>query len=454
MAQQGDLLDQDQFCCSVCLDLLKEPVTTICGHNYCRICIEGCWDQDDLKGVYSCPQCRETFTPRPNLRKNNMLAELVEKQKKTGLQAAPPPALCYAGPGDVACDFCTGTRKQKALMSCLVCLASYCETHLQSHYESPALKKHKLVKATAQLQEKICSHHDKLLEVYCCTDQQCICYQCVMDEHKGHDTVSAAAERTEKQRQLGMSQQKVQQRFQEREKELKKLQQAVESFKRSAQSAVEDSDQIFTELIRSIERRSSEVKELIRAQEKAQVSQAEGLLEQLKQEIAELRKRSTELEQLSHTEDHIHFLQRYQSLSSISISSDLPSIVVRPLQSFGDVSKTVSELREKLEDFLKGEWTKISTTVNIVDVVLPPEPKTREQLLQYSCQLTLDPNTAQTHLSLSEGNRKVTLTAAWKMVQELKDNSGLVSPLQAGITYFLLNYMVWFPRHRLILVLD
>ncbi|XP_071260594.1 tripartite motif-containing protein 16-like [Salvelinus alpinus] len=410
MAQQGDLLDQDQFCCSVCLDLLKEPVTIPCGHSYCRSCIEGCWDQDVLKGVYSCPQCRETFTPRPNLRKNNMLAELVEKLRKTGLQAAPPPALCYAGPGDVACDVCTGTRKQKALMSCLACLASYCETHHQSHYESPALKKHKLVKATAQLQEKICSHHDKLLEVYCRTDQQCICLMCTMDEHKGHDTVSAAAERTEKQRQLGMSQQKVQQRFQEREKELKDLQQAVESFKRSAQAAVEDSDQIFTELIRSIERRSSEVKELIRAQETAQVSQAEGLLEQLKQEIAELRKRSTELEQLSHTEDHIHFLQSYQSLSSISVSSDLPSIVVRPLQYFGDVSKTVSELREKLEDFLKGEWTKISTTVNLVDVVLPPEPKTREQLLQYSCQLTLDPHTAYTQLSLSKGNRKVKRT--------------------------------------------
>ncbi|XP_029607561.1 tripartite motif-containing protein 16-like [Salmo trutta] len=411
MAQQGVLLDQDQFCCSVCLDLLKEPVTAACGHSYCRICIEGCWDQDVLKGVYSCPQCRQTFTPRPVLKRNTVLAEVVEKLKKTGLQAAPPPALCYAGPGDVACDFCTGTRKQKALMSCLACLASYCETHLQPHYEFPGFKKHKLVKATAQLQEKICSHHDKLLEVYCRTDQQCICYQCVMDEHKGHDTVSAAAERTEKQRQLGMSQQKVQQRFQEREKELKELQQAVESFKISAQAAVEDSDQIFTDLIRSIERRSSEVKELIRAQEKAQVSQAEGFLEQLKQEIAELRKRSTELEQLSHTEDHIHFLQSYQSLSSISVSSDLPSIVVRPLQYFGDdVSKTVSELREKLEDFLKGEWTKISTTVNIVDVVLPPEPKTREQFLQYSCQLTLDPNTAGTHLSLSKGNRKVTNT--------------------------------------------
>ncbi|XP_071262869.1 tripartite motif-containing protein 16-like [Salvelinus alpinus] len=402
--------NQELFCCSICLDLLKDPVTTACGHSYCMGCIKESWDLDVLKGVYSCPQCRQTFTPRPVLKINIVLAEVVEKLKKTGLLAAPPPALCYAGPGDVACDVCTGTRKQKALMSCLVCLASYCETHLQPHYESPALKKHKLVKATSQLQEKICSHHDKLLEVYCCTDQQCICYLCTMDEHKGHDTVSAAAERTEKQRQLGMSQQKVQQRFQEREKELKELQQAVESLKHSAQAAVEDSDKTFTELIRSIERRRSEVKELIRAQEKAQVSQAEGLLEQLKQEIAELRKRRTELEQLSHTEDHIHFLQTYQSLSSISVSSDLPSIVVLPLQYFGDVSKTVSELREKLEDFLKGECTKISTTVNIVDVVLPPEHKIREQLLQYSCQLTLDPKTAHTLLSLSEGNRTVTRT--------------------------------------------
>ncbi|CDQ99253.1 unnamed protein product [Oncorhynchus mykiss] len=225
MAQQGVLLDQNQFCCSVCLDLLKEPVAIPCGHSYCRSCIEGYWDQDD-QGIYSCPQCNQTFTPRPTLRKNNMLAEVVETLKKTGLQAAPP-ALCYVGPGDVACDFCTGTRKQKALMSCLVCLVSYCETHLQPHYDVPGLKKHKLVKATAQLQEKICSHHDKLLEVYCRTDQQCICYHCVMDKHKGHDTVSAAAERTEIQSQLGMSQQNVQ----EREKVLKEIQQAVESLK-------------------------------------------------------------------------------------------------------------------------------------------------------------------------------------------------------------------------------
>ncbi|KAJ8377162.1 hypothetical protein SKAU_G00077420 [Synaphobranchus kaupii] len=91
-----------------------------------------------------------------------------------------------------------------------------------------------------------------------------------MDEHSGHKTVSAAAERTEKQKQLGVTQSKFQQRIQEREKELQDLRQAVQSLKRSAQAAVEDSERIFTELIRSIERRRSEVKELITDQEKAE----------------------------------------------------------------------------------------------------------------------------------------------------------------------------------------
>ncbi|KAJ8278278.1 hypothetical protein GJAV_G00085860 [Gymnothorax javanicus] len=358
MAEGGGFLDQEQFSCPICLDLLKDPVAINCGHSFCMNCIKGCWDQDDHTGVYSCPQCRETFTPRPVLRKNTILAEVVEKLKKTGLQAAPP-AHCSAGPGDVVCDFCTG-RKRKAVKSCLACLASYCETHLQPHYEFPALGKHKLVKASGNLQEKICSHHNKLLEVYCHTDQQCICYLCTMDEHRGHDTVSAAAERTEKQKQLGETQSKFQQRIQEREKELQDLRQAVQSLKLSAQAAVEDSERIFTELIHTIERRRSEVKELIRDQEKAEVSQAEGLLERLEQEIAELRRRDAELEQLSHTEDHIHFLQNCQSLCAPPVPGDLPRITVNPHDSFEAVRKSVSELKERLEDVFKAELVNVS----------------------------------------------------------------------------------------------
>ncbi|XP_064190298.1 tripartite motif-containing protein 16-like isoform X5 [Anguilla rostrata] len=425
MAEAGVLLDQDQFSCPICLDLLKDPVAIPCGHSFCMGCIKRYWDQDDHTGVYSCPQCRQTFAPRPVLGRNTMLAGVVEKLKKTGLQAAPP-AHCYAGPGDVACDFCTG-KKHKAVKSCLVCLASYCETHLQPHYESPAFKKHKLVKATGNLQEKICSHHDKLLEIYCRTDQQGICYLCTMDEHRGHDTVSAAAERTEKEKQLGATQSNFQQRIQEREKKLQDLRQAMQSLERSAQTAVEDSERIFTELIRSIERRRSEVKELIRNQEKAEVSRAEGLLERLEQEIAELRRRDAELEQLSHIEDHIHFLQSCQSLCVPHGLGDFPSITVSPHDSFEAVRKSVSELNDRLEDVFKVELVKVSGrgwwtnptaksglshckphTVGEVHIL---EPKTRENFLQHSCQLTLDPNTARTNLRLSEGNSEVTCVA-------------------------------------------
>uniref|UniRef100_A0A8C1N8I6 Tripartite motif-containing protein 16-like n=1 Tax=Cyprinus carpio TaxID=7962 RepID=A0A8C1N8I6_CYPCA len=410
MAETSVSLAQDQFSCSICLDLLKDPVAIPCGHSYCMSCITDCWDQDDQKGVYNCPQCRQTFSPRPVLGKNTMLAEVVEKLKKTKLQAARP-AQCSTGSGNVECDICTGD-KNKAIKSCLVCLESYCQNHLERHEEFHSGKRHKMTDATGQLQEMICPQHDKLLEIFCQTDQQCICYLCMLDEHKNHETVSATAERTEKQRQLGEMQRKYQERIQERQKELEELKEAVESHKRSAQAAVEDSERIFTELIRSIERRRSEVTQLIRDQEKAAVSRAEGQLEQLEQEIEDLRRRDAELEQLSHTDNHIHFLQSFQSLSVPPASTDSPSITVISLLSFDDVEKSVSHLREKLEHFCREEIEMLSGRVRNINIIPSSEPETREEFLKYCCQLTLDPNTVNKNLVLSEENRVIEYTRA------------------------------------------
>uniref|UniRef100_A0A3B3UQ61 Tripartite motif-containing protein 16-like n=1 Tax=Poecilia latipinna TaxID=48699 RepID=A0A3B3UQ61_9TELE len=261
-------LDRETFSCSICLNLLKDPVTIPCGHSYCRNCITSFWDEGERKKSYHCPQCRKTFTPRPELQKNIML--------------------------------------------------------------------------------NICSKHDEVMKIFCRTDQKCICSLCLVAEHKGHDTVSAAAERTDRQRELEERRGKIQQMIQNQEKDVKLLQQEVEAINHSAEKTVEDSEKVFTQLIRLLQKRSSEVKQQIRSQQETEVSRVKELQEKLEQEITELRRKDAELEQLSHTEDHNQFLLNYPSLPALRESTHSSSINIRPLRHFEDVTAAVSDI--KLQD--------------------------------------------------------------------------------------------------------
>ncbi|XP_036386638.1 tripartite motif-containing protein 16-like [Megalops cyprinoides] len=463
MAQSTISVDQDEFSCLICLGVLKDPVTILCGHSYCMSCIKNCWDKNDPVGDYSCPQCQRTFRPRPPLFKNVMLADMIDKMKRTG-------------PGIVACDVCPGAA-QRAAKSCLACMASYCETHLRPHHESPALQKHKLIDATGKLQEMVCPLHGKLLEVYCRTDRRCVCLLCVMDEHKHHDTVSAVAEWTEKQKEVAAEKRISQQKIQQREKELQNVRQAVESLSRTAQTAVGDSEKAFSDLVCLFKKWCSKVKKAIKDQERAVTCWARGLPERLEQEIADLRAREAELERLSHAEDHIHFLQSWQPPCARPGSSDPPCVNVGPHLSFESVSRAVSELKKRVEKVCEEEFIKILEEVSIVNkedvrppakrkagaavspvfkvnavdgpspkrkakaavlpvfkvnavdgpspkqkakaAVLPvnainfpqiPEPRTRAEFLQYAYWLTLDSNTAHKELTLSGGDRVVKRT--------------------------------------------
>ncbi|XP_039598662.1 E3 ubiquitin-protein ligase TRIM47-like, partial [Polypterus senegalus] len=193
MAEAQLCVSQDEFTCSVCLDTLTDPVSLHCGHSFCLKCLTDYWDQSQ---VCSCPQCRHTFTTRPELKRNTLLNEVIKKLKKTELSS--PLSQNYAGPGDVECDFCTG-KKFRAVKSCLTCPASYCQTHLQPHYEVAAWKGHKLVDPDTNLKEKLCEKHQKSLEMFCRTDEMCICMTCAVTEHNGHKLVEMETEREEKQ---------------------------------------------------------------------------------------------------------------------------------------------------------------------------------------------------------------------------------------------------------------
>ncbi|XP_059912640.1 finTRIM family, member 82 [Gadus macrocephalus] len=449
----------DYFSCPLCVSLLRDPVAIPCGHSFCMDCISGYWNDADYTGIYICPQCKITFTQRPVLRPNATLTLVAEKIKKSGLNlnngnvhspaaaaaAAPSPAAnSYAGPADVPCDFCSG-KKLKAVKSCLNCLASYCEKHLKPHYESATFKRHKLVDELGNLDRKICPQHQKSLELFCRTDQMCICAICTVSEHRGHDIVSAEAERSEKQKLLGVSQAEIKQKCQERMKELDELRTSVDSLKSSAQRAMVESQKMFEEMIRSIERMRTEVTKLIGINEKAAFNQSEALVERLEQEIDELKKKEAGLKQLYSTEDHIHFLQNFNYLCTPTDDGFIPRVTVNPDFSFATARKAVSEIKERLEEYGREELLKISKSVNevpvytqvptyttetlqtnrsertldrrsrgkeimTVDSAPPPEPKTRADFLKYFCQLKLDPNTAYRELHLSDSNKKVIRT--------------------------------------------
>ncbi|KAM9539493.1 uncharacterized protein ACWYII_037955 isoform 2-T2 [Salvelinus alpinus] len=361
-------LEQDLFNCPICLDLLKDPVTMPCGHSHCMGCIQGLWEQEDQMGGQICPQCKESLTqPWPTLNRNTILAEMLAKLKKTELQAAP------LTEDVVACDFCTRGANQ-AVKSCLVCLASYCETHLKPHYENPSFGRHKLLDATRRLQERVCSTHHKLLEVYCRTDKLCVCVSCALYDHKGHVTVPASDERMEKQKETEATRGSCRQKVKEKEEEVEHLRGALMSFKRSAREAVLDSTRTLSELKVYLERRGNEVKELIRAQEKVEVNRAEAQLQRLEQEIIALKKRDSELKKLTLTQDDAYFLQHYQDPSSSPVSEDLLSINIDPLCGFGTVKRAYTHFKEQLECFCDGGMKRILNTVKAIHMLQSPKP--------------------------------------------------------------------------------
>ncbi|XP_054893690.1 tripartite motif-containing protein 16-like [Poeciliopsis prolifica] len=387
--------------CSVCLEVLRKPVTLPCGHSYCMDCVSDYWDLEDQKGVCSCPQCRHTFNSRPVLNKNTVLVDLIENMAEP--ERTTPLCEKQAKPNEVECDFCTA-RKLKAVKTCLVCLASYCATHVQPHYESAAFQRHKLVEVSGSIQEKICSKHDKLLEVYCRSDDECICLLCVMDEHKGHDTVSAAAARKEKQKLFGEKKQRNQQRIGEKAKQVRQLGQKMKALKLSRDAALDQNEKIYAEIVSMADKRRSVVKELIEHQENAAFGQTETLIGQLEKEIRDLRGREDDLRRLSSTEDNIYFLQHCKRIFNGTEPEVSLNINLQQCLAFDCVTKAISDLKDKME-MLSTAIKKISNTIETV-----PDPLTRQELCMYSCSLSLDPNTAFENLLLSEENTKVTWT--------------------------------------------
>ncbi|CAL8334258.1 unnamed protein product [Lota lota] len=378
MASANTSWSEENFSCSICLDVFNSPVTTPCGHNFCRTCITRFWD-DQVQ--YKCPVCNELFHTRPDVRVNTLLSEVVDQFRRSVRVKEQP---CVE-PGEVPCDVCTGTQL-KAVKSCLVCFTSYCQTHLEPHQRVTGLKKHLLVEPMDRLEDRMCKKHDRLLELFCQTEQVCVCLFCTEGDHKSHPVVPLKEEY-----ELGKIESEVHQMIQERQQKIQEIKDTVDRSKADADREIADGVQVLTALKRSIEKCQDDLNQTVKEKLKRAEKEAEGLIKQLEQEIEDLTNRSSEVKQLSHTEDHLHLLQTFRSLEDPPPTRDWTKVEVCPPSYVGTLRRSL----DQLEETLNMEMKKV--------------PDLRPGVKKYACELTLDPNTAHRRLSLSEDNRKVTL---------------------------------------------
>ncbi|XP_070683575.1 E3 ubiquitin-protein ligase TRIM39-like isoform X2 [Pempheris klunzingeri] len=387
MAAASFLLYEDQFLCSICLDVLTDPVSTPCGHNFCKTCITEHWNTNDR---FLCPLCNKAFTTRPDLRVNTLLSEMVSQFRQSAQQDASSSSSeqQVSKPGEVPCDVCAGT-KLKALKSCLVCLLSYCESHLEPHLTASGLKRHQLIDPVENLDSRMCTKHDKPLELFCKTDQTCVCMLCSVLDHIGHKFVPLKEEYEGQKAELGKTEAEIQQMIQKRQLKIEEIKRSADLSQEDADRAIAEGVQVFTSLKERVERGQAELINTIKKKQERAEKQAQAFIRELEQEISELMKRRTEVEQLSRSEDHLHLLQSVQSLNTNQppATRDWTEVSVPPPSYEGTVNRAVAQLEEDVsKEMIKAELRRVQ---------------------QFAVDVTLDPDTAHPYLILSDDGKQV-----------------------------------------------
>ncbi|KAM5172078.1 LOW QUALITY PROTEIN: uncharacterized protein ACMZJ9_004932 [Mantella aurantiaca] len=227
--------------CSICLNIYTDPVTLICGHNFCWDCIDRVLDTQGGSGGYSCPECRGKFQDRSALQNNRKLRNIVENFLS---------AQTSQEQSGVFCTYCVDSPVP-AVRSCLLCEVSLCDKHLRVHEKFP---EHILTDPTSSLGSRKCSVHKKILEYYCTEDDTCVCMSCfAIGGHKGHAMVSLDEASRKKKKTLRNVLQKL---VTTREKTEERVQSLQEHRRKVEKEAVGDTDRVtalFIDLRRRLE---------------------------------------------------------------------------------------------------------------------------------------------------------------------------------------------------------
>ncbi|CAL8327271.1 unnamed protein product [Arctogadus glacialis] len=251
------------------------------------------------------------------------------------------------------------------------------------------------------LEDRMCKKHDRLLELFCQTEQECVCLLCTETDHKSHPVVPLKEEYEVKTALLGKIEAEVQQMIQERKLKIKEIKDIVELSNKDADGVIADGLQVFTAFMRRVEKCRNDFNQTVKERLKTTEKQAEDLIKELEQEIEDLTNRSSEVKPLSHTKDHLHFLQTFRSLKDPPPPRDWTTVEVRPPSYVGTLRRSLDQLEE---------------TLNMEMKKLRDDELRRVQ--QYEVDVTLDPDTAHPKLILSEDGKQVHDGGVWKILPD------------------------------------
>ncbi|XP_039199518.1 E3 ubiquitin/ISG15 ligase TRIM25 isoform X10 [Crotalus tigris] len=437
---------EDELTCAICLCIFQTPVTTPCGHNFCLPCLEMTWM--DIEENFSCPQCRASFEIRPDLKKNTVLCKVVEqfqvsqdgpskgtceeKQKKADSSVPKPRA-----PSPVACDSCLVVVAAK---TCLTCMASFCQEHLRPHLESPAFKTHQLSPPVKELQQKKCQTHNKLLEVFCQDHRVSICCFCLVS----HKTCSTSLLQEAKETKKLQLKKRLAELCALSDKTAKSLEQVRAQQKQLSNTTSRKLDLLkseFLEIVALIHEEEKDSWKTIKAEEKRVLDKFEYVHTVLGKKKNEIQRERDEIEMTLTEMDDITFLKRATKLREVSFTDVFVPRIELDQNLLGTVYQKAFNLKEltkrslgvPLEQKKKGpksealtpqpkEYrstqsprrrgqssnraeTKSETTT--LDTFLT---KSREELLEFATQFTLDLHTAHKNIILLEKNTKMSVT--------------------------------------------
>ncbi|XP_072312748.1 E3 ubiquitin-protein ligase TRIM39-like isoform X2 [Eucyclogobius newberryi] len=396
MSSTSERSSEETFLCSICLEVFSEPVSTPCGHNFCKRCICEAWAPE---GPCTCPLCNRSYDRRPELSVNTMLRELLSEVKLDKNKSSSMDKMISFS--EVQCDVCS-EPKLKALKSCLVCLSSFCETHLQLHLTVSGLKRHQLMEPVENLEDRMCPTHQRPLELFCSTDEKVVCMMCSVLEHKNHELLSLEEACESRRSSLLHTQAQSQHMVEQRRLKVQEIQRCVELSDTEVHRERAVGLQAFTDLMQSVQRRQDRFLEELQEKQSRSHKRAQELVQQLEQEICELEKSSTEAERLSRSQDQLHFLQSCPALTPPAGLKEWSSVSFEPETCEGSAARALSELEKHLSENFK----QLPSRLELLRVK------------QFVVDVTLDPDTSHPRLVLSEDLKQVHLTDVKKKLPD------------------------------------